>query len=119
MGLERVSLSLVSIIEELLEIESGGSGLENREYGRMDQSRWPCDNLYPQKFALTSPTRGGRSEGIVRSRTQATEFFLYSLVEALRYKSEGRGFETRWGEWIFSIYLILPARTSPWALLSL
>jgi hypothetical protein len=30
--------------------------------------------LYPQKLALTSSTSGGRSVGIVRSRTQATEF---------------------------------------------
>ena len=30
--------------------------------------------LYPQKLALTSPTGGGRSVGIVRSRTSATEF---------------------------------------------
>jgi hypothetical protein len=30
--------------------------------------------LYPQKLALTSPTSGGRSVGIVRSRTKATEF---------------------------------------------
>jgi hypothetical protein len=30
--------------------------------------------LYPQKLALTSPTSGGRSVGIVRSRTQATEY---------------------------------------------
>jgi hypothetical protein len=29
--------------------------------------------LYPQKLALTSPTSGGRSVGIVRSRTKATE----------------------------------------------
>ena len=32
--------------------------------------------LYPQKLALTSPTVGGRSVGIVRSRTKATEFSL-------------------------------------------
>ena len=32
--------------------------------------------LYPQKLALTSPTRGGRFVGIVRSRTKATEFSL-------------------------------------------
>jgi len=32
--------------------------------------------LYPQKLALTSPTGGGRSVGIVRSRTKATEFSL-------------------------------------------
>jgi hypothetical protein len=29
--------------------------------------------LYPQKWVLTSPTSGGRSVGIVRSRTKATE----------------------------------------------
>jgi hypothetical protein len=32
--------------------------------------------LYPQKLALTSPTSGGRSVGIVRLRTQATELYL-------------------------------------------
>jgi hypothetical protein len=31
--------------------------------------------LYPQKLALTSPTGGGRSVGIVRSRTKATESY--------------------------------------------
>jgi hypothetical protein len=35
--------------------------------------------LYPQKLALTSPTGGGRSVGIVRSRTKAMEF-SFSLV---------------------------------------
>ena len=30
--------------------------------------------LYPQKLALVSPTGGGRSVGIVRVRTKATEF---------------------------------------------
>jgi hypothetical protein len=44
--MERGPLSLVSIIEELLERKSRGSGLENLEYG------------------------------IVRLRTQATEFFI-------------------------------------------
>jgi hypothetical protein len=29
--------------------------------------------LYPQKFALTSSTGGGRSVGIILSRTKATE----------------------------------------------
>jgi hypothetical protein len=32
--------------------------------------------LYPQTLALTSPTGGGRSVGIVRSRTKAMEFSL-------------------------------------------
>jgi hypothetical protein len=50
------------------------SGVESPEYGRWDPSSWPRGTLYPQKLALTSPTSGGRSVGIVRSRTQATEF---------------------------------------------
>jgi hypothetical protein len=41
--------------------------------------RWPRDTLYPLKLALTSPTSGGRSVGIVRLRTQAMEFFFSML----------------------------------------
>jgi hypothetical protein len=59
-GLERGPLSLVSTIYELLGRKSSGSGLENREYGR-----WTRGTLYRQKLALTSPTSGGRSAGIV------------------------------------------------------
>jgi hypothetical protein len=33
--------------------------------------------IYPQKFSVTSPTGGGRSVGIVRSRTKATEFSFF------------------------------------------
>jgi hypothetical protein len=40
-------------------------------------SRWPRGTLYRQNLALTFPTSGGRSVGIVRSRTQATDFSLY------------------------------------------
>jgi hypothetical protein len=53
-GLERGLLSLVSTTEELLGRKSSSSGLENREYGRMDPPRWLRDTLYPQKLALTS-----------------------------------------------------------------
>jgi len=35
--------------------------------------------LYPQKLALTSPTGGGRSVGIVRVRTKATEFCFVAV----------------------------------------
>jgi hypothetical protein len=35
--------------------------------------------LYPQRLALTSPTGGGRSVGIVRSWTKATEFSLVTI----------------------------------------
>jgi hypothetical protein len=74
-GLEGNPLSRVSTIEELLGRNSSGSGLENREFGSGDPLRWPRDTLYPQKLALTSPTIGGCSVGIVRSQTKATEFF--------------------------------------------
>jgi hypothetical protein len=47
--------------------------------GRGDSLRWPRDTLYPLKLALTSPTNGSRSVGIVCLRTQATEF-SFSLV---------------------------------------
>jgi hypothetical protein len=50
------------------------SGLEDREYGCGDPSLWLRITLYPQKLALTSPTRGGRLVGIVPSRTKATDF---------------------------------------------
>jgi hypothetical protein len=73
-GLERGKLILLSTIEELLERKSRSSGLETREYGRRDPSRWPRGSLYPQRLALTSPTSGDRSVAIVCSLTQATEF---------------------------------------------
>jgi len=41
--------------------------------------------LYPQKLALTSPTGGGRSVGIVVSRTKATEFLL--LVHIIHHNT--------------------------------
>jgi hypothetical protein len=36
-----------------------------------------------------------------------------AVVKALCYKPEGGGFDTRWGEWIFSFYLILPSALGP------
>jgi hypothetical protein len=72
-GLERGPLSLRSIIEELLGRNNSGSGLENREYDLRDLSRRPRVTFCPGKLTLTSPTSGGRSVGIVRSWTQATE----------------------------------------------
>jgi hypothetical protein len=42
--------------------------------------------LYPQKLALTSPTCGGRSVGIVRSRTKATELCFAILRTVLTIK---------------------------------
>jgi hypothetical protein len=48
--------------------------VEIREYGRGD----PRGTLNPQKLALTSPTNGSRSVGVVRSLTQDTEFSFLS-----------------------------------------
>jgi hypothetical protein len=50
----------------------------------MDSTRCPRGTLYPQKLAITSPTRGGRSVGIVRSLTQAMEFSL-AFTPSRRY----------------------------------
>ena len=36
--------------------------------------------FYPQKLALTSPTDGGPSVGIVRLRTKATEFIIIIII---------------------------------------
>jgi hypothetical protein len=56
--------------------ESSGSGLEKTEInGRGGSLRCPCDTLYPPKLALSSPTKGGRSAGIVRWRTKDLEFY--------------------------------------------
>jgi hypothetical protein len=59
----------VGTIEELLETKSRGSGLENRGYGRMGSAAPTVRHSLSIKVALTSPTRGGRSVGIVRSRS--------------------------------------------------
>jgi len=45
--------------------------------------------LYPQKSALTWPTGGGRSVGIVRWRTKATDLILLLIIgsENVRFRS--------------------------------
>jgi hypothetical protein len=91
-GLERGPFSLVSTTEELLGRNSSGSSLENREYGRGDPLHWPRDTLYPQKLALTSPTSGDRSVGIVCLRTKATEFLF--VHRPLFWRTQ------RFGNWI-------------------
>jgi hypothetical protein len=79
-GLERGPLSLVRSIEELLKQKSSGSKSRKQ---RLTAVGTHCADhvtpLYPQNLALTSPTGGGRSVGIVRSRTKAMEFFFISL----------------------------------------
>jgi hypothetical protein len=62
MGLERGPLSHVSTTEEILETKNNGSGLECREYGLRNPSRWPCGTLYPQIFGTNFAASGGLAD---------------------------------------------------------
>jgi hypothetical protein len=76
----------MSTTDELLEGKSSGFGLESREYGHRNRH---SDHVAPsisKKLALTSPTSGGRSVGIVCSRTQATEFSLVLKIEFIVFQ---------------------------------
>jgi hypothetical protein len=108
---EVVGLSHVSTIEELLERKSSGSGLEIREYGSRDPSRWPRGTFYPPNLALNSPSSGGSSVGIVPSRTQATEFsfsFTNHLIKRAcfpsvpQYQDNSADRMYTWTQWYLS-----------------
>jgi hypothetical protein len=59
-------------------MKSSDSGLENRDLTTVGiRCADHATPLYPQKLTLTSPTRDGRSVGIVRLRTKATEFRVF------------------------------------------
>jgi hypothetical protein len=64
----------MSTTEELLGRKSSGSGPENRDYGRRGSVELTTRQPPSAKFSTNQPTSGGRSVGMVRSRTQATEF---------------------------------------------
>jgi hypothetical protein len=78
--LEQGPLSLVRIIEKLLNGKVAAPVQKTEINGRGDPLRWPRDTLYPLKLALTSPTSGGRSVGIVRLGTKAREFVFVSFL---------------------------------------
>jgi hypothetical protein len=79
--LERCSLSLVSTTVELLGRKGSGCGLKILEYGGRDPPRWPRGTLYPPNLAITSQISGGRSVGVVWSRTQTTDLFIIITLE--------------------------------------
>jgi hypothetical protein len=72
-GLKRGPLSLVGTLEELLGRKSSGSGIKKTENTALG-------NRHADHAALTSPTSGGHSVGIVFSPTQTTEFSLVSIA---------------------------------------
>ena len=44
------------------------------------------------------------TEGKIQAtKRRSTITVVAHLVEALRYKPEGRGFDSRWGHWNFSL----------------
>jgi hypothetical protein len=82
-GLERGPLNLVSTTEELLDrrLEDPVYKTENTAVGIRH-----ADHVAPsirKMLAITSPTSGGRSIGLVRSRTQTMEFFFYCNPQLL------------------------------------
>jgi hypothetical protein len=90
MGLERGPLSLVSTTEELLDrkvadpiYKTENTAVEIRHDNHVAPS-------IRKKLAITSPTSGGRSAGIVRSQTQTMEFSLvfYLYYDTMRRSPE-------------------------------
>jgi hypothetical protein len=76
-GLERGPLSLVSLVRSIEELLESKSSVSRSRKQRLTAVGIRCADhvtrLYPQKLTLASPAGGGRSVGIVRSRTKATE----------------------------------------------
>jgi hypothetical protein len=76
-GLERGRLSLVSTTKELLEWKSSNSGSrKSRLTAVVIHCAYHATPSIHKKLALTSPTGGGHSVGVVLLRAKATEFFF-------------------------------------------
>jgi hypothetical protein len=95
-GIKRGPLSLVNITEKLLEWKSSGFGSRKPRLMTVDPLCWPRGTFSQEKLALTSPTCGGRSFGIVRLRTKAKEFSLGLNNIQLRIFLNTRGAVWHW-----------------------
>jgi hypothetical protein len=75
-------------------------GYRGREYGHGDPLCWLRDTLHPQMLALTSSTSGGRSVGIVHSRTKAKEFVCIGsyILEEILFRQK-KSCEELWNMW--------------------
>jgi hypothetical protein len=71
--------------------------------------RWLTNETFAPLFMGNTRTRGYSNPEVFKMFILLYGARNSVVVEALCYKPEGQGFRTRWGEWIFSIYLILPA----------
>jgi hypothetical protein len=84
----------VSANEELLEIKISGSGLETEITAVGIRHADHVATSIRKKLAITSPTSGGRSVGIVRSRTQTMEFsflvYVGILLDDLKTSTKNR-----------------------------
>jgi hypothetical protein len=74
--LEKKPMDPIILFSQELDI---GPSLEAAEFSPRPNNRI-LEDSYPQKLALTSPTSDGRSVGIVRSRTKATELVIYTSL---------------------------------------
>jgi hypothetical protein len=107
-GLERGQLSLVSIIEELLEWKSSGSVSRKT---RLTAVGILCADhatpSYQQKLVLTSATGGGLSVGIVHLWTKVTEFSSYCIVLEMQCRILWKclDFENTLIVWMFDTYV--------------
>ena len=70
-------------------------------------------------FACISYETKSKKINLLISISSYNPHCVISWFEALRYKPEGRGFDSQWCHWNFFINIILPAALWPWGRLSL
>jgi hypothetical protein len=109
-GLKRGPLSLLSTTEGLLGRKSSCSGLENRQYGRRDPSRWTRGTIYPQKIGSNFADRR-RSLGRYSSLADPGHgfFLLLWITDDLDFKTPSNLRRIQFLNVGFIILLLLPS----------